>query len=567
MASSALRIVIVGGVAGGASAATRARRLNEQAEIIVFEKDRHVSFANCGLPYYIGGEISDRGNLLVASAERLKRRFNIDVRIRQEVTQIDRSGKAVQVHDRETGHHYDQTYDKLILAPGAFPLVPPLPGLDRENVFTLRNLEDADRIKSYADRLIARAHSDHTPPKAIVVGAGFIGLEMIEQLDNLGAETSLVELVDQVLPPLDREMAHGLEEELQHHGTELHLGDGIKGLDATGDRASAVELNSGTRLAADLVVLGLGVRPNVELARSATLALGPTGAIAVNRYQQTSDPDIYAVGDACEYTFGPTQQPAYVPLAGPANRSGRVAAEHAATGACATPMAPVYGTAIVRVFRKTDALTGLSVKRAEALGLDAVSATVVAGHHAGYYPGARPMTVKLVYAPDTGAVLGAQVVGEEGVDKRIDVVSTLVRFGGTVRDLAGLDLAYAPPYGAAKDPLHMAAFAACNQLDGLVQTLAPHADVGDLQVVDVRTGQEVANDPVPGVTAIHIPIDELRQRIHELDPMRSTATMCASGQRGYLASRILQQHGFVQVTNLMGGVMLRRHCIPRRSVS
>lgn len=551
-----LRIVIVGGVAGGASAATRARRVNEQAQIILFEKDEHVSFANCGLPYHIGGEIPQREKLLVATPELFRQRFNIDVRTRQEVTAIDRQRQVVQVLDHAANKRYEQPYDRLILAPGASPIVPPMEGVDASNVFTLRNLVDTDAIlASIAER---------RPERAVVVGAGFIGLEMVEQLVQRGLAVSLVELQDQVLPPLDPEMAYPLREALERHDVELHLGKGIAGLRLEGGQAATVRLDNGDELPADLVLLGLGVRPNTKLAQDAGLVLGSQGGIAVNEHLQTSDPAIYAVGDAAEYTFGPTNQPMRVPLAGPANRAGRLAGEHAATGRSA-PMAPVMGTAIVRVFEQTAASTGLSLKLARRLNVEVTSVTITAKHHADYFPGAESMTLKLVYAPDDGRILGAQAVGKAGVDKRIDVIATAMRFGGTVRDLAGVDLAYAPPYGSAKDPVHMAGFVASNHLDELVAFASPEQDLDAMQVVDVRTEREVATSPLAGVNrTVHIPLDELRGRLDELDPTRPTVVACELGQRSYLAARLLSERGFKQVRSLDGGQMLRQRTLAAR---
>ncbi len=550
MTDSQLTIVIVGGVAGGASAATRARRLNEEAEIILFEKDEYVSFANCGLPYYLGGEIPERGKLLVATAEFLRRRFRLDVRTRQEVTHIDRSAKTVTVRNVVDGTTYEQSYSKLILAPGAQPIVPPLKGVDAPNVFSLRNLQDTDRI--------AAAMKQHASGHAVVVGAGFIGLEMVEQLVRRGMSASLVELQPQVLPLLDREMAQPLREELERNGVKVHVGAGLKQVttDAAG-QATGVVLDGGQQIPASLVILGIGVRPSSGLAKEAGLDLGTDGGITTNRYMQTNDPDIYAVGDAVQYAFGPTEGLMRVPMAGPANRAGRLAGEHAATDA-ASPMADVFGTAIVRVFEMTAAQTGLSVARARQLGIEAKSVTVVANHHAGYYPGAAPMTLKLLFDPTYGRVLGAQAIGREGVDKRIDVIATAMAMGGTVRDLAGLDLAYAPPFGSAKDPVHMAAFAACNQLDGITDFVDCDADLQGMQVLDVRTPPEVERLPFPGVnTVINIPLDELRDRLDELDMTAETAVTCQTSLRAHVASCILRQAGFERVRVVSGGTLVR----------
>lgn len=542
--------MIVGGVAGGASAATRARRMNEHVEIILFEKDADVSFANCGLPYYIGEEIADRNKLVVASAEFLRRRFALDVRTRQEVIAIDRTAKRVTVRKHLTGEECVQSYDKLILSTGATPFVPPIDGRDAANVFTLRNLADTDQIKAATDESNLKT--------AAVIGAGFIGLEMAEQLVRRGFKTTLAELQPQVLPLFDPEMAHPVEHALRDNSVELALGDGIKRIVSNeSGEATGVELASGRMIEAELVVLGIGVRPNVQLAQEAGLEIGKGGGVVTNRYMQTSDPDIYAVGDAAEYVYGPTGTAMRIALAGPANRSGRLAGEHAAIGSSAE-MADVFGTAIVRVFETTAAMTGLTESLAGRLGISVRGVTVMANNHAGYYPGAQQLTLKLIYDGEEGRVLGAQAVGGEGVDKRIDVIATAMAMRATVRDLAGLDLAYAPPFGAAKDPIHMAAFVACNQLDGIEEFVPADTDVSGKQVVDVRTKAEVEARPLAGAEqAISIPLDELRERLGELDPAKETVVSCASGVRAHVASRILRQHGFVSVGNLVGGATLR----------
>ncbi|MFI4876960.1 MAG: FAD-dependent oxidoreductase [Blastopirellula sp. JB062] len=548
--SNNLTIVVVGGVAGGASAATRARRMNEHAEIILLEKDEHVSFANCGLPYYIGGEISERQKLLVASADLLRKRFRIDVRANQEAISINRDANVVTVQDRLKNETYELSYDKLILSPGAAPLVPPIENADAPGVFTLRNLADADKIREHVLQKSVR--------KAVVVGAGFIGLEMVEQLHRLEMQVALAELQRQVLPPLDPEMSYPIEKSLRDRDVQLYLGDGIAGI-LTDERgaASGVKLQSGEVATGDLVILGLGVRPNVQLADAAGIEIGVSGGIAVNRFSQTNDPSIYAVGDAAEYRYGPTGQSQRVPLAGPANRAGRLAGEHAASGDSAE-MADVQGTAIVRVFEHAAATTGLSVKMARKLGVDAHSVTIAANHHAGYYPGAKLLALKLVFALESGKILGAQCVGTEGVDKRIDVVATAMQFGGTVRQLAGVDLSYAPPYGSAKDPVHMAAFSACNHLDGVDQFVDSDANLAGLQVIDVRTEKEVSGKPLASADdAVAIPIDELRERLGELDPTRSTVVSCGVGVRAHAAARILRQNGFAEVRNLSGGALVR----------
>ena len=466
MSASAPTILIVGGVAGGASAAARARRMHEDARIIIFERDSYVSFANCGLPYYLGGEITDRDALLIAKPSLFKRRFDIEVRTRHEVTAIDRAAKEVTVADLDAGESYQLGYDKLILAPGADPLVPPLSGVEAEGVFTLRNLEDTDRI--------AEAMPD--AQRAVVVGGGYVGLETAEQFRRKGLEVALVEMQPQVLPLHDPEMVEPLHRQLEFNGVRLELGNGIASIEETGGRAVAAVLSDGTRLPADIVLLAIGVRPNVALAEAAGIELGQSHGIATDEHMRTNDPDIYAVGDAAEYTYGPTGAKQRVALAGPANRTGRLAGEHAVTGA--SRQAPAaWGTSIVRVFGTSAGMTGLSLKAARAAGFDACATHVIANNHAGYYPGAQAMIVKLVFEEGTGKVLGAQACGGEGVDKRLDVISTVTHFGGTVHDIVQLDLAYAPPFGSAKDPVHMAAFASQTHLDGLAPVVQPDIDL------------------------------------------------------------------------------------------
>ncbi len=547
-------ILIVGGVAGGASAAARARRMNENARIIIFERDSYVSFANCGLPYYLGGEITDRDQLLIAKPSLFKRRFDIEVRTRHEVTGIDREARSITVRDLDAEASYEMTYDKLILAPGADPIEPPIPGVDAQGVFTLRNLEDTDRI--------AEAMPDAR--RAVVVGGGYVGLECAEQFRRKGLEVALVEMQPQVLPMHDPEMVEPLHRQLEFNGVRLELGNGIASIEEQGGRATAAILADGTRLPADLVLLGIGVRPNVGLAEAAGIDLGASRGIATDEYMRTSDPDIYAVGDAAEYTYGPTGAKLRVPLAGPANRTGRLAGEHAVTGSSRRAPAAM-GTSIVRVFGTTAGMTGLSLKAALAAGLDATATHVIANNHAGYYPGAQAMIVKLVFEEGTGRVLGVQACGGDGVDKRLDVVSTLTHFGGTVHDLAELDLAYAPPFGSAKDPLHMAAFAAENHLDGLAPVVQPDIDLCPYQTVDVRSAAEVEALPLAECDQIiNIPLDHLRDRLGELDPSLPTVVACRSGLRSYVATRILKQHGFDEVYNLSGATAMREFALNRR---
>ncbi len=553
-------IVIVGGVAGGASAATRARRMDESAEIILLEKDEHVSFANCGLPYYIGDEIPERDDLLVATPDRFRDWFNVDVRTRHEALAIDREQRTLNVWDRANDRCYDQPYDRLILAPGAAPIVPPFDGVNAPNVFTLRNLADTDRIKSFIET--------ERPRRATVVGAGYIGLEMVEMLHGLGVDVTLVELMEQVMPIMDPEMAAMMESELLHQGIDVRLGNGLAGFSSSAhgidanddDLVDRVHLQDGSTVETDMAILGIGVKPNTALAERADLEIGPSGGIAVDDFMQTSDPHIYAIGDAVEYPHGVTGHPTRVPLAGPANRAGRIAGEHAARDD-APAMAPVVGTAIVRVFHRTAATTGLNERQALDAGYDAQAVWVPAKHHAGYYPGAEQMTVKLVFTHEGGRVLGAQIVGGAGVDKRIDVVASALHFGATVDDLASLDLAYAPPFGAAKDPIHMAAFVAQNVRCGLDSEYLPRIGTdltsadGEIQWLDVRDPDEWDSGCLEG--AIRIPLGELRVRLDELDPNRPVVTVCGIGQRSYVATRLLRQQGFSQVATLSGGMTMQ----------
>jgi NADPH-dependent 2,4-dienoyl-CoA reductase/sulfur reductase-like enzyme/rhodanese-related sulfurtransferase len=554
LTDSAPTILIVGGVAGGASAAARARRMNENAKIIIFERDSYVSFANCGLPYYLGGEIQDRDELLVAKPSLFLKRFRIEVRTRNEVVSIDREARTISVTDLDAGRTYTESYDKLILAPGADPLVPPIPGVDASGVFTLRNLEDTDKI--------AEAMPDAR--QAVVVGGGYVGLETAEQFRRKGLEVALVEMQPQVMPFLDPEMVEPLHRQLEYNGVHLELGNGIASIEERDGQAVAVVLADGTRLLADLILLGVGVRPNVALAEAAGLALGAGRGIATDAFMRTNDPDIYAVGDAAEYIFGSTGAKMRVPLAGPANRTGRLAGEHAATGQ--SRRAPsAWGTSIVRVFGTAAGISGLSLRAAKSAGFDANAVHIIANNHAGYYPGAQAMAVKLVFEERSGRVLGVQAVGGDGVDKRLDIIATLTHFKGSVHDLAELDLAYAPPFGSAKDPLHMAAFAAENHLDGLARVVQPDVDLCPYQTVDVREAHEVAALPIAECDdIINIPLDQLRDRLGELDPAKPTVVTCRSGMRSYLGTRVLMQHGFKEVYNLSGAAAMREFALNRR---
>ncbi len=545
---NARKIVIVGGVAGGASAATRARRLNESARIVLFERGEHVSFANCGLPYHIGGQIPDREKLLLATPKLLKEVFNIEAHIGCEVTRIDRANKQVEVVDRASGRQWMENYDKLVLSPGASPIVPPWNGVDKPNVFTLRDVVDTDRIKALVDAGGAK--------RAVIIGAGYIGLEMVEALAQRGLSVTLIELQPQVLPLMDAEMAREVEAALQSHGVEVMLAAEVEDLVTARDRVKAVRLCGGREVPADLVLICIGVRPNTGLAEEAGLAIGRSGAIAVDGQMLTSDPDIYAVGDAAETVFAVTNEDTRIPLAGPANRNGRNAGGHAAA---ARPFvaASVAGTVIVGAFGVSAGMTGLSVKGARRRGIPAEAAYALRGHHAGYYPGAEQMILKLVYDPKTGRVLGGQGVGGAGVDKRIDVIATTIHFKGTIDDLAGLDLAYAPQFGSAKDPIHIAAFIAQNKREGLIEELLPGDEPVGNQLVDVRSEAEFAGGALAG--ARNIPLPLLRQRMDELDRSRPVMINCGVGERSYKAARILMQSGFGKVYSLAGGYRMHRH--------
>jgi NADPH-dependent 2,4-dienoyl-CoA reductase/sulfur reductase-like enzyme/rhodanese-related sulfurtransferase len=541
-----MKIVIVGGVAGGASAAARARRLTESAEIVVLERGPDVSFANCGLPYYVGGEIAPRDKLLVTTPARLRERFRLDVRTRSNVESIDRAGKTVRVRELDTGRTYDEPYDALLLAPGAAPLRPPLPGGDSPAVLTLRNLDDVDRIQERV------AHAE----RVVVVGAGFIGLELAENLVKRGVRTTVVELQDQVLPPLDREMTTPIVAALRGRGVEVLLGESAAAFEAEGTGVG-VRLQSGRTLPADLVILGVGVRPESRLAAEAGLDVGPRGGIRVDERLRTSDPAIYAVGDAIEVRDTVTGAAVQVPLAGPANRQGRIAAENMLAGPAGgrARYRGTQGTAIVGVFDMVAACTGASEKVLLRAGIPFRKAYVHPAHHAGYYPGAEGMTLKILFDPRSGRLLGGQAVGGAGVDKRIDVLAVALQAGMTVHDLEEMELCYAPQFGSAKDPVNMAGFVAA----GLVRGEHPQADMeialdgppdDRTLLLDVRTAKEFSAGHLPG--ARNLPVDELRGRLGELPRDGRILAYCQVGQRGYIATRILLQHGF-DAANLGGG--------------
>lgn len=541
------RIIIIGGVAGGASAAARARRLSEDAEIIVFERGPHVSFANCGLPYFVGGEIAEKDSLLVQTPESLKARFNLDVRIKSEVIRIDRQAQLVHVRERETGREYEEAYDALVLATGASPLRPPIPGIDRAHHFAVRDIPDVEKITAWSQGCESC--------RFVVVGGGYIGLEMAEQLRHRGFGVTVVEALPQVMAPLDPEMAAWLHAELRAHDVALHLGDPVAAFEEPSAqeaaRASIVVLKSGLRLPADAVIIGLGVKPEAGLARDAGLETGKLGGIRVNEHLQTSDPHIWAVGDAIEVRDGVTGDWSLIPLAGPANRQGRIAADN--IFGRPSRYGQTWGTAVLRLFKLTAACTGSNEKSLRRAGMAFQAVHLHPGSHAGYFPGAEPIAMKVLFAPGTGRLLGAQAVGRDGVDKRMDVLATALKAGMTVHDLAELELSYAPPFGSAKDPVKLAGMAAQNVLAGDV-VLAQWDEIATLDpakslVLDVRHADERAKGHIPG--SMHIPLDELRDRLAELPRDREIVTHCQSGQRSYFAARILTQRGY-QVRNLTG---------------
>lgn len=547
-----MKLIIVGGVAGGASAAARARRLSEEAEIIVVERGPDVSFANCGMPYYIGDKIKDRSKLLVVTPQRLGERFRLDVRVRSSVEAIDRQRKTVRIKDLANDRTYDETYDKLILAPGAAPLLPPLPGIELPGIYTLRHLQDMDRIRAKIDQGIQHA---------VVMGAGFIGLEMVENLVRRNVRVTVLQIGEQILAPLDAEMTTPLMQAMRAHGVEVLLGRTATAFssDPAGLR---VQLTSGDELVTQLVVIGIGVRPENRLAVEAGLEVGPRGGIRVNAHLQTADPDIYAVGDAIEVRDVVSGAPAQVPLAGPANRQGRIAADN--VFGRRSRYRGTQGTAIVGLFGLTAAMTGASEKQLQARQTAYRKVYVHPAHHASYYPGADAMTLKVMFDPANGKLLGAQAVGGAGVDKRIDVLAVALQAGMTVYDLEEMELAYAPQYGSAKDPINMVGFVAAGMLRGehpqrdIVEVLSLPQDARPL-IVDVRTAEEYAAGHLPG--AINIPVDELRSRMDELPSDRQIAAYCQVGQRGYLATRILLQAGR-QATNLGGGYKTYRLLVP-----
>ena len=539
------KYVIVGGVAGGATAAARIRRLTEDAEIILFEKGEYISYANCGLPYYIGGVIEEHDKLFVQTPEAFGKRFNIDVRTQSEVTAIDTASKEVSVKTAD-GKTYTQSYDKLLLSPGASPVVPPLPGIQSEGIFTLRNVNDTDKIKTYLD--------SHKVSRAVIVGGGFIGLEMAENLRHAGSQVAVVEMAPQVMGPIDYSMAALVHEHLQEKGIKLYLGEAVERFSRQCEELT-VHFKSGIELKADMVLLSIGVRAETRLAQEAQLRLGEMRGIWVNEYLQTSDENIYAVGDAIEYPHPLTGKPWLNFLAGPANRQARIVADNMVLGNRVSYEGSI-GTAIAKVFDLTVASTGLPAKRLKQMEIPYLSATIHNGSHAGYYPGSMQMDIKITFSPTDGKLYGAQIVGYDGVDTRIDQYALAIKQGATVEQLTRLEHAYAPPFSSAKDPVAISGYVASNILSGKMQPLywreMQQADTTDITLVDVRTPDEFVLGSITG--AINIPLDEMRQRLAEIPTNRPVWLFCGVGLRGYLASNILKANGYSEVRNLIGGL-------------
>ncbi len=538
-----MKHVIIGGVAGGATAAARIRRADEMAEIILLEKGKYISYANCGLPYYIGGTIQDRDKLFVQTPQSFGRRFNIDVRVENEVTAIDTTKKTVSVR-RGDGSEYVESYDRLLLSPGSSPVRPPLPGIDLDGIFTLRNVDDTDHIKQYL--------SAHPVGEAVVVGGGFIGLEMAENLHQAGAHVSIVEMADQVMAPVDFSIASHVHRHLMDKGVALYLGHSVERFERVDGRLR-VFFGSGETLDADLVLMSVGVRPETRLAVEAGIEIGERG-IKVNSYLETSAQDVYAVGDAIEFAHPITGQPWLNLLANPANRQGRIVADNMVFGN-QSEYEGAIGTSIAKVFDITVGATGLPAKRLRQLGMDYRSSTTVSSSHAGYYPGAFQLTLKLTFEPVSGRIYGAQAVGVDGVDKRIDQIALLIKRGGTVYDLMKVEHAYAPPFSSAKDPIAIAGYAASNIISGAMPVVywreVREMDPKDVFLLDVRSPEEYGLGTIPG--AVNIPLDDLRDRISEVPLDRRVVIFCAVGLRGYLAQRILMGRGYKDVRNLSGG--------------
>jgi NADPH-dependent 2,4-dienoyl-CoA reductase/sulfur reductase-like enzyme/rhodanese-related sulfurtransferase len=558
-----MKVIIVGGVAGGASCAARLRRLDEKAEILMVERGPYVSYANCGLPYHVGGTIEQESSLLVATEQTFREQFAIDVRTRCEVVGIAAAQKTVDLKNLGTGEVTTESYDKLVLSPGAAPIRPPLPGIDLPGIFSVRTVPDAREIRAWLDRDAVERSGLHAysgmqtvlPPKrAVVVGGGFIGLEMVENLAHRGLAVTLVERLNQVMPPLDPEMARLVERYLVKHGVELALNDGVAGFEQAADGALEVLTSSGKRLPADIVILAIGVRPETALAKMAGIEIGQRGGIRVDEQMRTSDPDIFAVGDAVEVKDFVTGQWSLVALAGPANRQGRIAAE--VICGRASRYRGTQGTSICQIFEGVIASTGASEKLLRQLGeTDFEKIYLYPNSHAGYYPGAKYIAMKVIFRQSDGRLLGVQVLGEDGVPKRIDAFAMAIQAGMTIYDLEEVELSYAPPFGSAKDPVNFAGMVAADIVRDDMPIVHWDAVDGDY-VLDVRNPPELAVESVPG--AVNIPLAELRSRLGELPREREILVFCRSGQRAYYATRVLLQNGF-KARNIAGGMLARSH--------
>ena len=547
-----MKTIIIGGVAGGATAAARLRRLDEKAEIIILERGEYVSFANCGLPYYIGGVITDREDLTLQTPQSFKARFNIDVRVLNEAVKVSPDAKTVTVKNLRTGETYEETYDNLILSMGAEPIRPNIEGADGSNVFTLRNIPDTLKIKNYIDTA--------KPRSAVVIGGGYIGVEMAENLVEAGLKVAIVELADHLIAPLDFDMAADVHRYIKSKGVYLHLNNGVKAING-----NTVVLQNG-EITADMIILSVGVRPETAIAKDCGIELNPRGSIVVNNKMQTNVPDIYAVGDAVEVEDFITKKPAFIPLAGPANKQGRIAADNIA--GCESVYTGTQGSAVLKLFDMTVATTGLNEKTAGLAGIDYDKTYTYSASHATYYPGAAQMSVKALWDKRTLKLIGAQIVGFDGVDKRLDVLATAIRFGAKITDLTTLELCYAPPFGSAKDPVNMLGFVAENIVSGKLKQFFWH-DVenlprdGSVFLLDTRTPFEVMQGKIDGF--VNIPLDSLRQRINEIPKDRPVYVHCHSGLRSYLACRILTGNGY-DCYNLAGGWRLYESVINERTV-
>jgi len=538
-----MKYLIIGGVAGGATTAARLRRNDETAEIILFEKGKYVSYANCGLPYYIGGTIQGRDDLFVQTPEGFKKRFNIDIRTEQEVISINKEKKTILINDHN-GKEYNESYDKLVLSPGADPIRPDIEGINSKRIFTLRNVDDTDSIKQYA--------INNHPKKAIILGAGFIGVELCENLHESGINVTIIDKTKQVLPTLDFSMASIVHNQLTDHGVELILNDSIKKIEDTGNEIIA-HLESGKSISSDIMILCLGVNPEIKLAKEAGLKIGELGGIKVNKHMQTSDESIYALGDAVEIIHGVTGKPALIPLAGPANKQGRIVADNIVYGNKESYNGTI-GTTIAKVHDLTVASAGTNAKTLIKENIPYISSFTHSASHAGYYPGSIPLSIKIIFCPTDGRLYGAQVVGETGVDKRIEMLAQVIQRKGTVYDLASLEHAYAPPYSSAKDPVNIAGSVAENILTGKMKIIN-WKEISSLPedtiLLDVRTPLEHNLGTIPG--SVNIPLEILRERIDELPKDKDIVIFCTIGMRGYIAYRLLFQKGFTRIRNLSGG--------------